>query len=254
MDRRVVPVNFSDRTRVYFALRGAGRVEPHSVTPDQAASIDLAHCAPVHQSVAYPHRRNYDGTWWFATTHTSVTFESLTERDFLLWADWDPQVVSVYAQPFGFQWPKGTPGHKVHTPDYAVVLHDRSIRVVDVRPADRVSAHAAEQFDMARAVCAQIGWAYEVWHGFPDGMEGPLRWLAGFRKDRYRPQPPAQDAILQAFATPTPLAVGLAAARFGSDRIPEAELRGNVYHLLWTHQLKCDLARPLSNNTEVTAA
>lgn len=55
---------------------------------------------PVRVPRAYKGQRNFAGSWWFATTHTHVAFESWLERDHLMLLDFAPEVVAVAAQPF----------------------------------------------------------------------------------------------------------------------------------------------------------
>jgi hypothetical protein len=49
-----------------------------------------------------------EGSWWSSTTCSHVGFESLLERDFLMLADYDRDVVGIASQPFAVLWPKGT--------------------------------------------------------------------------------------------------------------------------------------------------
>jgi hypothetical protein len=48
------------------------------------------------------------GRWWSSTVGSHVGFESLLEREFLLSADHDRDVIGVAPQPFAFLWPLGT--------------------------------------------------------------------------------------------------------------------------------------------------
>jgi hypothetical protein len=62
-----------------------------------------------------------------------------------------------------------------------------------------------------------------------------VRWLSRYRHQRYRREP-AATALLEAFAGGRPLLAG--AAQVGD---PVAVLPV-TYHLLWRHELGCDLS------------
>ena len=105
---------------------------------------------PVRAFFAWPGKRNYEGPWWSSTVRAHVGFESLLERDFLMLADYDRDVVGIASQPFAVLWPRGTDGARGHVPDFFVRFRDGGGRVVDVRHADRVEA-ADRQFSLTRA-------------------------------------------------------------------------------------------------------
>lgn len=254
MPKRTLRANFASDTEALVHvenLQGVAR----QLALSEARTVDFTQTRPVHQSVAYPRRRNIEGRHWMATTRTSVTFESMLERDFLIWADWTPNIVDVWPQPFDLLWPRGTQKHKSHVPDYALALTKHRLRVVDVRAASLLGSRAEEQFALTREACKTAGWEYEVWKGMPEPEAGRIRWLSGYRTDRHSPRDEStRAALLNAFQQPSPLADGLAAARFAASDVPEAELRGATYHLLWHHDLKCDMTQPLSEDTEVRTA
>jgi hypothetical protein len=95
--------------------------------------------------------------WWSSTVCAHVPFESLLEREYLMWADFEPDIVAIAAQPLALLWPRGTTGHKNHVPDFFVRMSNGDGRLVDVRHPDCVE-DAAAQFDLTRHVCAEVGW------------------------------------------------------------------------------------------------
>lgn len=217
-----------------------------------AVSLRLEDVQPVRRPVSWPHKRNYDGLWWSATTGGHVGFESLLESEYLLAADHDRDVVAISWQPFEVVWPEGSSAGRSHVPDYFVRLADGVGRVVDVKPAHRVGA-AREQFEATAAVCAQVGWQYEVFTGLEQPMGANLAWLGGYRMDRYRPPSDLIDAVADAFVPATSLAVGLRRAARSLCR-DHQEVHGWVLHLLFTGVLHADLTRALSMATTVTVA
>lgn len=79
-----------------------------AVTPE-VASLPTEGALPIRQFFSWPGKRNYEGSWWSSTTRAHVEFESLLERDYLLAADADDQVVAIAAQPLALLWPRNTP-------------------------------------------------------------------------------------------------------------------------------------------------
>jgi hypothetical protein len=180
-----------------------------------------------------------------------VAFESLLEREYLMWADFEPDIVAIAAQPVALLWPRGTTGHKNHVPDFFVRMSNGDGRLVDVRHPDCVE-DAAAQFDLTRHVCAEVGWQYEVFTGLDPFTEQNVRWLAGYRQDRCAPTDDAFNAITSCFAHPLRLGLGVhRVAR--STGVSKDLVLANVLHLLWRRQLSANLSAPLSLDTEVSA-
>jgi hypothetical protein len=74
-----------------------------------------------------------------------VTFESWRERDHLIALDFDPRVVAVAAQPFGFQFDAAEGSHRSHTPDFFVrtaegVVGSTSVRIGSSTPTIKRSS------------------------------------------------------------------------------------------------------------------
>ena len=56
---------------------------------------------PVRGFSWYAGMRHYPGWWWSSTRGDLVGYESLLERDRLMLADFDRDVVAIASQPFG---------------------------------------------------------------------------------------------------------------------------------------------------------
>lgn len=243
-----LPVNSSDRTRVLLRLDGVIRND--DVSPDLVL-LAVERAVPIRRFFAWPGKRNYEGVWWSTTVRAHVPFESLLERQYLMWADFEPEIVAVAAQPLALLWPRGTAGHKNHVPDFFVRLSNGDGRLVDVRHPDRVD-DAAAQFDLTRRVCAEVGWQYAVFTGLDPVAEQNVRWLAGYRQDRCAPTDGAFGAITSCFSPPLPL--GLGAHRVArSTGLSKDLVLANVLHLLWRRQLSANLSAVLTLDTEVSA-
>lgn len=230
-------------------------------TPLASSLIDvpLEFASPARISVSYPGKRSFEGEYWSfegeywsATIRRHVPFESLHERLFATFADYRPDIVGISWQPFILKWPKGTPRHRGHVPDYFCRLSSGDGLVVDVKRPDKLDDYE-KQFELTREVCDQVGWQYEVFSGLPDIFAQNLGFLAGFRQDRYSPALSIQDSLLSAFVPGTSLEVGIRRAARQTS-LHQSLLRGNVLHLLWNHELSCDLSALLTDSTFISVA
>lgn len=234
----------TDETRMLARLDGRMANAPLSAA---LASLTLESALPVRAFFSWQGKRNYEGRWWSSTVRSHVGFESFLERDFLLSADYDRDVVGVASQPFAFLWPRRTDGARGHVPDFFVRLRDGTGRVVDVKPAGRVRS-AERQFGLTREACEAAGWDYEVFTGLTEPRASNLRWLAGYRQDRFAPDGTAAAVLVDSFAPETSLTGGVrrAAKVLGTD---EGIVHAHVLHLLFTGALAIDLDAPLTQDT-----
>lgn len=244
-----LPVNATDSVRVL------GRFENgffDAQLPGDVVSRPFESALPVRSFFAWPGKRNYEGSWWSSTARRHVSFESLLERDFLMLADHEPDVVGIAAQPFALLWPKRTEGARGHVPDFFLRHGDGGGRVVDVRHPDRLSS-AERQFDLTRETCALLGWEYEVFTGLREPFGSNLRWLAGYRQDRFVPPVTAAPVIVEAFSPATSLAAGArrAARALGLD---SSVVQAYALHMLFTGVLDADLDQPLCLDSQLAPA
>jgi hypothetical protein len=119
----------------------------------------------------YKGQRHYSGFYWSSTERAHIIYESRLELTRLLFADFDPTVQRIFAQPFMLKTSIDGAGRR-HIPDY-LLLTDRGPIVVDVKPRHRL-----------------------------DSPKGPSRWLG-----RERWSSPAGDGpgwkIIPASGTPS---------------------------------------------------
>jgi hypothetical protein len=87
-----LPVDSTDRTRVLLRLDGA--IHNDDVSADLAL-LAVERAVPIRRFFAWPGKRNYEGLWWSSTVRAHVPFESLLEREYLMWADFDPDIVAI---------------------------------------------------------------------------------------------------------------------------------------------------------------
>lgn len=160
--------------------RPDGRVEARP--SESVAALSLQSAAPWRAFRWYSGQKHYSGMYWAATVGVHVIYESRLELARLLFADFDPWVRGIVAQPFLLKAEvEGTVRKQI--PDYLVTCEGGPV-VVDVKPCDRLSKPAvASTFAWTRQAVESRGWRYEVWSEPPSAELDDVRFLAGYRRD-----------------------------------------------------------------------
>ena len=97
------------------------------------APLELISNAAPWRTFRWRHgQKHYSGTYWLATERAHVIYESRLELARLLFADFDPSVTRIIAQPFMIRAFIENRARK-HVPDY-LLLTDNGPVVVDVKP------------------------------------------------------------------------------------------------------------------------
>jgi hypothetical protein len=204
----------------------------------------LEQAQPVRSFSSYAGQRHYTGLYWCATTGTHLAYESLMERDRMLLADFDPSVTAVVAQPFRVSGADGA-GRRNRIPDLLLVETDRTVRVVDVKPASAAAKpDVAASFAWIGAVCASVGWMYEVWTGADSTHLANVRWLARCRRPGM-----VSDELLKVALDSVQRDTSIRSAvivvnNASGSGVGAARLA--VETLLWRGLLTTDLSSPLS--------
>lgn len=206
-------------------------------------SIDLLGSALPWRTFRWYHgQRHYAGTYWSATMRDHVIYESRLELARLLFADFDPSVFRIVAQPFLM---KTMVDNKVckHIPDFLLVTSQGPV-VVDVKPRHRLSRpEVMSTFDWTRRAVESRGWQYEVWNEPPETELENVRFLAGYRRDWLLPL-----EILAELRRTDLDGILLGEAVRCLPGWPEPYVRAAIYHLLWLQDLRTELGRPLSRS------
>lgn len=216
---------------------------------DRADPAVLASAAPWRVFRSYRGQAHYSGWYWSATTGGHVVYESRLELARLLVADFDPGVVAIAAQPFLLTARDGSRVRR-HVPDFLLLDADGAVRVVNVKPADRLAnERVAEALAWAGALFTVRGWAHEVWSGADALWLANLRFLAGYRfADRI--DPAAMRAVEQCTKT-SPVALGALEAHPDHQGLG---VRPAALHLVWRGVLRADLTAALSSATVLERA
>ncbi|MFF8593913.1 TnsA-like heteromeric transposase endonuclease subunit [Streptomyces sp. NPDC015220] len=194
--------------------------------------------------------KHHPGEYASATTRGLVVYESRLELARLLLADFDPQVVRIFAQPcrlrarVGGRW-------RLHVPDFLLMLEDGNVRVVNVKPADRLlDPEIAEALAWPGDLVEGHGWQYEIWSGADPVLLANVRFLAAYRRAGVVPD----EDIAQAWEVVQdgdPLTV--AERRLAAGR-PVEDVRPAVLALVWSGRLSVDLSRPIDGDSVLRRA
>jgi hypothetical protein len=189
------------------------------------ASVDLLRSAvPWRTFRWFKGQKHYSGSYWSATTRSHVIYESRLELARLLFADFDPAVLGITAQPFLLKAEvEGLV--RTHVPDCLLITENGPV-VVDVKPKRQISTPSVTfTLGWAQRAVELRRWRYEAWCEPPEA-EFPAEILEELRSADLDSVPLGQ------------------AARQLSER-PEPTTRAAILHLLWTHYLRTDLTQPL---------
>jgi hypothetical protein len=123
-----------------------------------------------------------------------VVYERL-ELARLLLADFDRDVTAIAAQPFLLQARVGGRSRR-HVPDFLLAHADKSVRVVNVKPAGKLAEpQIAEALAWPGHLVEDHGWQYETWSGADPVVLANLRFLAGYRRPGLLPDELLDDVL-----------------------------------------------------------
>ena len=195
---------------------------------------------------------HYPGYFWSATTGGHVIYESRLELARLLLADFDRDVTAITAQPFLLQ-ARVVGTARRHVPDFLLVHADKSVRVVNVKPAGKLAEpRIAEALAWPGQLIEGHGWQYEIWSGADPVLLANLRFLAGYRRPGLLPEQ-LLDYVLAAVRPGD--TIGGVISQMPRIRRPDA-VKAAVLGLLWQQRLATDLHTHLDaeSTLEVNAA
>jgi hypothetical protein len=187
---------------------------------------------------------HYSGRYASTTMGGPVVYESRLELARLLLADMDPAVRGIHAQPCHLTARVGDRVRR-HVPDFLLVMESGVIRVVNVKPVDRLTdPKIAEALAWPGELVERHGWEYEIWSGADRVVVENVRFLAAYR----RPGVVPEDEIVRAWeSVQDGDRLGVAERRLAGGR-PDHEARPALLALVWSGQLTTDLSCPLSSN------
>lgn len=233
----MVSLRMGDGSEASLALRGV-----------QARQVTAA--VPWRKTRSARGQLHYPGYFWSATMSAHVVYESRLELARLLLADFDRHVVAIAAQPFLLRARVGGQVRR-HVPDFLLVHADNSVRVVNVKPAERLAdPRIAEALAWPGRLFQAHGWEHEIWSGADPVLLANLRFLAGYRRPGLLPEELLGEVLAAVRPGDT---IGGVTGRVAGARTP-GEVKAAVLRLLWQQRLATDLRSHLDSDSalEVT--
>ncbi|WP_045747974.1 TnsA-like heteromeric transposase endonuclease subunit [Actinoplanes rectilineatus] len=201
-------------------------------------------CGQIRRFTSRRGQRSFSGLWYFATSHEHVGYESWLEHDRLILLDADPDVVAVASQPFWLCWQDDEERPVRHAPDYFVRRRDGTAVVIDVRADERIGPKDAAKFTATARACESVGWGFERVGALDPVLATNLRWLSGYRHQRYH-RPGHAEQLRRVFARPVPLMEGASEVGDPLGVLP------TLFHMLWLRELQTDLRSSPLNETSL---
>jgi hypothetical protein len=224
--------------------------EQRSIVAKDADSPDLYAAAPWRTFRWYFGQRHYSGTYWSATQHDHVIYESRLELAALLLADFDRAVRGIAAQPFQLTAEVDGKARR-HILDYMLDTVDGPV-VVDVVRQQRLSQPKIQFLcSWTRQILESVGWSYEIVSEPVAVRLANVRFLAGYRRGWLMNQS-ILDELRSRSAEFVGVAIGDAERRIADHPLPL--VRSAVLHMLWTQEFTADLNHPLGCSTVLESA
>lgn len=224
--------------------------EQRSILAKDAGPSDLYAAAPWRTFRWYFGQRHYSGTYWSATKHDHVIYESRLELAALLLADFDRAVRGIAAQPFQLMAEVDGKARR-HILDYMLDTIDGPV-VIDVVRRERLSKPKIQLLcSWTRQILDSVGWSYEM-VSEPDAVRlANIRFLAGYRRG-WLVNEPILDELRACSADLVGTSIGDAERRIVGRPLPL--VRSAVLHMLWTQEFTADLNHPLERSTILESA
>ncbi len=210
----------------------------------------LYECSPVRTFRWHKGQQHFPGWYWSATELGHVMYESRLELLRLMIADFDSDVVAIRSQPFRMEYTDTANKRRRHVPDFALILADQRMRIVNVKPAERLSdPKVRESLDSAHATLQSHGFETEIWTGCDPQLATALRFIAGYRNAALFSDEDTSSAHECLHGAMT---IAEAEARLRARNIQHP--RPLVLHLIWTRKLLIDLSGPITSASHLEVA
>jgi hypothetical protein len=159
-------------------------------------------------------------------------------------------VAAIAAQPFLLQARLGGRARR-HVPDFLLVHADRSVLVVNVKPASRLADPLiAEALAWPERLFEARGWQHEIWTGADPVVLVNVRFLAGYRRPGLLPEALLDEVLAAVRPGDT---IGAVISRISGSRRP-GDVKSAVLRLLWQQRLATDLHGRLDADGDLKVA
>jgi len=211
----------------------------------------FATAVPWREFRWYRKQRHFSGSYWASTMQAPVGYESRLEYANLLLSDFDPRVEWILSQPFLMEGDDHGTTRK-HIPDYLVAHTDRSVCVIDVKPAAKLHIPAVrDSLAWSRRLIEAHGWEYQVCSEPDPVVLANVQFLAGYRRGFQFDGDQVDAAVMELDA---PVTFGEAVRAVTPIAGEPRFARSLVLHLLWTRQMRTNLSQLLSTTSVLEPA
>lgn len=207
-----------------------------------------------------PTRRSVSGFFMFRGKK-SIPYESALERDFLILLSHNRLVNDIIPQPIQIKYTSNSGISYPYTPDYLVYFQAEPNTplekltppmLVEIKYRDelREKWHDLKpKFKTALGYAREQGWNFKI---FDDTRIRTQRWTNIMFLQRYKRMSfPAQESqeILQTLKGMGQTTFDYLLNRHFFTKQQKAEGISHIWHLVYSHQIECDLTEPLNNST-----
>jgi len=213
-------------------------------------ACQVAAAVPWRMARSARGQAHYPGYFWSVTMSAHVIYESRLELARLLLADFDRDVVAIAAQPFLLRaQAAGRP--RRHVPDFLLVRADRTVQVVNVKPASRLAdPQIAEALAWPGRLFEAHGWQHEIWSGADPVLLANVRFLAGYRRPGLLPDELLDEVLAAVRPGDT---IGAVISRLAGPHRP-GEVKAAILRLLWQQRLATGLHDRLDTGSDLEVA
>jgi hypothetical protein len=221
----------------------------HAAGLGEVGARALRSAVPWRTVRSYYGRPHYAGWYWSATAGGFVTYESRLELSCLLLEDRDESVSWIVSQPFLVSGTDPNTGRRRrHVPDFAVFDHRDTVRIINVKPADRLQDERVRaSLEWAGAVLEARGWRHEIWTGADQALLANIRFLASYRIEN---RCAAEALMVVRSFVQAPMSIELVETAC-AQALPLPVVRPALLHHLWTGALSTDLHGRLDRHSIV---
>jgi len=209
------------------------------------ASHHIRGAYPAREPANYKEKTPTSGAFWSSTENDLVLYESLLERQTIMLADFDTNIVGIISQPFRIV-ALVAGRRRFHTPDYALVHMDGEMEIVNCKPHDHVKKPAVvELHTWVEAVLGQAGLRHRVVSELPSQRATNLAFIAHMRNPRWLMSLPIDVVAAECVEAITLGALVDALA----PALDAPTVIACVRALLWIQVLFVDLDAPITLNS-----
>jgi len=202
-----------------------------------------------------PTRRSVSGVFAFRAID-SIPFESTLERDFLYKTEFDQRVTKIIPQPTQIPFIGANGQSYIYTPDFLVYYGEQKTVLVEVKPREEIQekwAWLKHKFKFGVRYAKERNWSFRIYDEsrIRDQMLANIKFLHPYKRmDAAQEITEAVLKILQMLGSASIQDLLTQINKISSDSLSNEV---QLWHLLSTKLLACDMDQPLTEHSVVWA-